>query len=206
MIQDSYQTIAATAREDIKVSNSRFIASALPVDTKEEADNILKKVHKEFYDANHNCFAYRIGMSGDKFRYSDDGEPSGTAGVKILNAIQSKNILDILVVVTRFFGGTKLGVGGLSRAYFDSAISVLNKVEIAEKILMDEMSVKFPYDLTSQVMHTISKYEAKVVNTIYQEYVEMILKVRLSRAASFPKELFDACRGKVEIKIISNLF
>lgn len=199
MIQDSYQAITATAREEIKVLNSLFIASAFPVATKEEADNILKKVRKEFFDANHNCFAYRIGITGEIFRYSDDGEPSGTAGIKIFIAIQSKNLSDILVVVTRYFGGTKLGVGGLSRAYFESATSVLKRVTIVQKILIDELSVKFPYDFTSQVMHTILKYEAKVVDTSYEEDIQMILTLRKSMTEHFKTELVNVCRGNVKI-------
>lgn len=198
MIQDSYQTITATAREEIKVSNSRFIASAFPVVTKEEADKILKKVRKEFFDANHNCFAYRIGITGEIFRYSDDGEPSGTAGIKIFNAIQSKNLSDILLVVTRYFGGTKLGVGGLSRSYFDSAMGVLNKLNIIEKILMEELKIIFPYDFTSQVMHTISKYLAQVVNSRYEEDIQMIVTVRKSMVEHFKAELIEVCRGNVK--------
>jgi putative IMPACT (imprinted ancient) family translation regulator len=107
---DSYRTISSKIRNEIKIIDSRFIASAFPVSVKEEAEDIIKQVRIEFYDANHNCFAYRIGISGEVFRYSDDGEPSGTAGVKIFRAIQSKNISDILIVVTRYFGGTKLAV------------------------------------------------------------------------------------------------
>ena len=156
-------------------------------------------MRKQFYDANHNCFAYRIGLSGEIFRYSDDGEPSGTAGIKIYNAIQSKNLSDILVIITRYFGGTKLGVGGLSRAYFDSAISVLDKVKIVEKVLMDELTIKFPYDFTSQVMHTISKFEAKVIDTVYKEDVKMILSVRQAMVNIFKAELFDLCRGNIEM-------
>ena len=199
MDADSYRTISSKIRNEIKIIDSHFIASAFLVSVKEEAEDIIKLVRKEFYDANHNCFAYRIGISGEVFKYSDDGEPSGTAGVKIFSAIQSKNISDILVVVTRYFGGTKLGVGGLSRAYFDSAMSLLNKVNIVEKILMEELRLKFPYDFTSQVMHTISKYEAKVVDTIYEADVKIILNIRKRLTDSFKMELMDVCRGNVEL-------
>jgi uncharacterized YigZ family protein len=196
---DSYRTISSKIRNEIKIIDSRFIASAFPVSVKEEAEDIIKQVRIEFYDANHNCFAYRIGINGEVFRYSDDGEPSGTAGVKIFRAIQSKNISDILIVVTRYFGGTKLGVGGLSRAYFDSTMSVLDKAKIVEKVLMEELTIKFPYDFTSQVMHTISKFEAKVIDTTYEEDVKMMLNVRQAMINNFKMELFDLCRGNVEI-------
>ncbi|MDI6802323.1 MAG: YigZ family protein [Bacteroidota bacterium] len=200
MIQDSYQTIISFLRNEIKILNSRFIASAYPVSAKEETDKILQKVRKEFYDANHNCFAYRIGMTGKVFRYSDDGEPSGTAGVKIFSAIRSKNLSDVLVIVTRYFGGTKLGVGGLSRAYHDSALSVLKKVKVAEKITMSAVRIKFPYDFTSQVMYLISKYNVSIVGKNYQEDVEMEIEVRLSLVSDFGAELFNTCSGNVQIK------
>lgn len=198
MIPDSYQTIASFLRSEIKVSNSRFIASAYPVSVNEEAEEFLKQVRKEFYDATHNCFAYRIGITGEVFRYSDDGEPSGTAGIKIYNTIQFKNLSDILVIVTRYFGGTKLGVGGLSRAYFDATLKVLDKAQIIEKILMDEIKIKFPYDFTSQVMHVISKYGAKVTDTIYEEDIIIIVNVQRGSVSSFNSELRDICCGNIE--------
>lgn len=155
-------------------------------------------MRKEFYDATHNCFAYRIGITGEVFRYSDDGEPSGTAGIKIYNTIQFKNLSDILVIVTRYFGGTKLGVGGLSRAYFDATLKVLDKAQIIEKILMDEIKIKFPYDFTSQVMHVISKYGAKVTDTIYEEDIIIIVNVQRGSVSSFNSELRDICCGNIE--------
>ncbi|MDP2207726.1 MAG: YigZ family protein [Bacteroidota bacterium] len=202
MIQDSYQTIASFSRIEIKVLNSRFIASAFPVTSKDGAEEILKKVRKEFYDANHNCFAYRIGMAGEVFRYSDDGEPSGTAGIKIFNVIQSKNLSDILVVVTRYFGGTKLGVGGLSRAYFEAALKVINNAQVIEKILMEEIKIKFPYDLISQVMHIISKFEVKVTDTTYGEDVIIFLNVRKGSVSSFTSELVEMCCGNINIETL----
>lgn len=199
MIPDSYQTIASFIRCEIKVMNSRFLASAFPVSSKEEAEAFLKQLRKQFYDANHNCFAYRIGLMGGVFRYSDDGEPSGTAGIKIFNAIQTKNLFDILIVVTRYFGGTKLGVGGLSRAYFDSALSVLEKVEIIEKVLTGEVKIKFSYDLTSRVMHTLSNYNAKIIETIYGDDVVIKLMIRNSLIDNFKLDIVNDSSGSVNL-------
>ena len=109
---DKYYTIKAAKRTEIKIKGSKFIGSAIPVNTKEEALNKLQDIRSEFYDATHNCFAWQIGHDKNDFRFSDDGEPSGSAGKPILQAIEKFNISNVLVVVTRFFGGTKLGVGG----------------------------------------------------------------------------------------------
>lgn len=106
-------------------------------------------------------------------------------------------------MVTRYFGGTKLGVGGLSRAYHDSALSVLEKVKVVEKILMSDVRIKFPYDFTSQVMYLTSKYNASIVGTNYQEDVQIILEIRQSLTSDFERALLDACRGDVQIQIIS---
>jgi uncharacterized YigZ family protein len=198
---DSYLTISSKIWNEIKIIDSRFIASVFPISVKEEAEDIIKQLRKEFYDANHNCSAYRLGISGEVFRYSDDGEPSGTAGIKIFSAIKSKNLSDLLLVVTRYFGGTKLGVGGLSRAYFDSAMSVLDKVKIVEKVLTEELNIKFSYDFTNQVMHAVSKFEAKILDTSYDEDVIMAVSVRRSMTKSFTTELFDLCSGNVKIKL-----
>lgn len=122
---DVYYTIKERKRAEIKVKGSRFIATASTASTKEAAMEFLEGIRTEFYDANHNCFAYRIGFRGLEYRYSDDGEPSGSAGKPILFSIGKFGYSDIIVVVTRIFGGTKLGVGGLARAYSEAAETAL---------------------------------------------------------------------------------
>ena len=113
----------------------------------------------------------RLGSEGTEFRYSDGGEPSGTAGTKILAAIQSKGLSDILVVVTRYFGGTKLGTGGLGRAYFDSASRALSEAVVVLKVVAEELQITFSYDETSRVMNTLSHRKAKIIDTVYDEDV-----------------------------------
>ena len=133
-MRDEYQSIKADVTASIKVEGSKFIAAAFPVDLRLQTEQILANVRKEYFDATHHCYAYALGSEGKEFRYSDDGEPSGTAGIKILAAIQSKSLSDILVVVTRYFGGTKLGTGGLGRAYFESASRVLSDAVVVPKV------------------------------------------------------------------------
>ncbi len=116
MAPDHYHTICAEARLETKVQGSRFIGISLPVRTKEDAAAALKAIKKEFFDATHHCYAYRLGPGGDQFRSSDDGEPGGTGGRPILAAIERRGMSDVMVVVVRYFGGTKLGIPGLGRA------------------------------------------------------------------------------------------
>ena len=124
-MSDTYLTIGGYARAEIKIKGSRFIAEAMPVARVEAAEKEIAAVCKREFNATHHCTAYRIGPNGDVFRYNDDGEPSGTAGIPILRQIDGRSLTDTLVVVTRYFGGTKLGTGGLIRAYGDAARQVL---------------------------------------------------------------------------------
>ena len=199
-MKDEYQSIAADVRASLKVEGSEFIASAFPVDVRLQAEETLTKVRKEYFDATHHCFAYALGSEGKEFRYSDDGEPSGTAGVKILAAIQSRSLSDVLVVVTRYFGGTKLGTGGLGRAYFESARRVLSDAVIVTKVVAEEMRITFPYDETSKVMNTLSHRRARIVDTIYDDDVTLRLSVRKNSAPLLAEELVNVTRGNIAVK------
>jgi uncharacterized YigZ family protein len=157
-------------------------------------------VRREYFDATHHCFAYTLGSEGKEFRYSDDGEPSGTAGIKILAAIQSKSLSDVLVVVTRYFGGTKLGTGGLGRAYFESANRVLSDAAVVPKVVTEEMQITFPYDETSRILNTLSHRKAKIVDTIYDDDVTLRLSIRKNSALLLADELVNVTRGNIAVK------
>ncbi len=199
-MKDEYQSIAADATASLKVEASKFIASAFPVDSRVQAEETLAKVRKQYFDATHHCFAYALGSEGKEFRYSDDGEPSGTAGIKILAAIQSKGLSDILVVVTRYFGGTKLGTGGLGRAYFDSAGRVLSEAAVVQKVVAEELQITFPYDETSRVMNTLSHSKAKIIDTVYDDDVTLHISVKRSSAKLLADELVNVTRGNLAVK------
>lgn len=126
---DVYYTISERKRAELKVKGSRFTATVFPAKSKDEALSKLDEIRKEFYDATHNCYAYRLGFKGLDFRAADDGEPSGSAGKPILFMLQKYDVSDALLVVTRYFGGVKLGVGGLARAYSECAEMVLELIE-----------------------------------------------------------------------------
>jgi uncharacterized YigZ family protein len=199
-MKDEYQSIKADVTALLKVEGSKFIASAYPVEIRLQAEEILTKLRKEYFDATHHCYAYALGSDRGEFRYSDDGEPSGTAGIKIFAAIQSKDLSDILVVVTRYFGGTKLGTGGLARAYFESAIGVLSEAAVVPKLVAEEIRITFPYDETSRVMNALSHCNARIVDTIYDDDVTLCVSIRKSSKNMLVDELVNVTRGNIAVK------
>jgi uncharacterized YigZ family protein len=204
-MKDEYRSIKSDVTKTLKVEGSKFIASVYPVESRLQVEEKLKRVRKKFFDATHNCFAYALGSERKEFRCSDDGEPSGTAGVKIFSAIESKHLSDILVVVTRYFGGTKLGVGGLGRAYFASASGVLASSVVVLKIVGEEIEVVFPYDETNGVMNMLSRYNARIIDTAYDDDVTLRLSIRQGAAVAFLKDLTQVTRGNIAVKYLSAL-
>lgn len=200
MITDEFYTIQDKQESEIKVKGSAFIACACPIQSRDEAEQFLTTIQKKFFDATHHCYAYQVGYGQTiSFRYNDDGEPSGTAGKPIYHAITGRQLTNLIIVVTRYFGGTKLGTGGLARAYSDSAMDVLARCDIVTRIIYRTIHVQFPYDETSTVMRLIGLFEAKITETNYDELTKMIIAVRANEADRFCSQLIDLTRGKVTI-------
>jgi uncharacterized YigZ family protein len=196
-----YHSVPNASSSMIKVEGSRFIADVIPATSEEEAKEQLEQVRKQYFDATHHCYAYVIGGEKRTVRYSDDGEPSGTAGVKIHSAIEAKDLADILVVVTRYFGGTKLGVGGLGRAYFDAAVQVLDAAPLIRKATVQELRVSFPFDATNPVMNIIAHQHLTIASTEYTEDSTVItLQLLPSVVESVQQQLIDATRGVVALQ------
>ncbi len=212
-MNDEYCSIKKSAAATLKVEGSKFIAAAIPIGQKEDAERELQLARKKYFDATHHCFAYVLGIERAVFRYSDDGEPAGTAGVKIFSAIQAKNISDVLVIVTRYFGGTKLGIGGLGRAYFEAAQMALQAADVQVKLLAQEFKVTFLYAETSNVMNSLSSLlrtkdggqDAKILDTLYDEDVTLTIAIRESSADAMVKQLIDATRGNITFRHGSHL-
>ena len=201
-MNEIYSSIQQETSAQLKVEGSRFIADAFPVEDEESAKRTLEAIRKKYFDATHHCFAYVIGMGKKIVRYSDDGEPSGTAGIKIYNAIQSKNLSDILVIVTRYFGGTKLGVGGLGRAYFESAEAGLGKAKLISKAVMRELTVAFPFSETNPVMNVINMQKLTITKTDYEEGRSLLtLNVLPSRLSFIETLLTNATKGNAVIQL-----
>ncbi len=196
---DSYLTIADRRETEIKIAASRFLSYAIPVPSGDAFMSVLDALRREHYNATHHCFAYRVGYEGDDFRYSDDGEPSGTAGKRILGAIDRRELTDTGIVVVRYFGGTKLGVGGLARAYTDAADEVLDACAIEQRFLTRRLTLTFPYDMTSQVHHVLDMHGVPVADRRYEQSCIYVVDVRLSVHARLLRDLEDYAQRTVSI-------
>jgi uncharacterized YigZ family protein len=190
-IQDSYKSIAEEARGLFKDNGSRFIAHAYPVETEEEVKEIVAALKKEYYDARHHVYAYRLGYKGDKFRANDDGEPSGSSGRPVLGQIDSKGLSDILVVVVRYFGGIKLGIPGLIRAYKTSTADALDNAQIIEKIASKMYRIHFGYMNMNSVMKVMKDMNLEQRNQKFDMECSIDTSVRLSLVDSFIEKMGD---------------
>ncbi len=194
---DEYTTLRAPARAALTVRGSRFLAQAVPVREKVECDEIVRGMRKEYFDATHHCFAYRLGHDGTQFRTNDDGEPSGTAGKPILAAIDGAKLNGVMVVVTRYFGGTKLGAGGLSRAYRQAAELALRAGETVTQYLCDVVAVAFPHACVGAVMRAVTVAGGRVASSRYESEVHMEIEIRRSRAEVLRTALLEGTSGAV---------
>ncbi len=153
------------SKNKLKEKGSSFLGYAVKVNSSEEAVEKLNKIKKKYYDATHHCYAY-LTLTGEE-KYSDDGEPNGTAGIRIINAIKQFNLYDILVVVIRYYGGTKLGVGPLGKAYSNTALELLNDANKFELEEYHKISIKYNFEDSSNIHYLINKYNAKKINPTF---------------------------------------
>ena len=175
---EEYITIKENTTEEITEKKSKFIANFIKVETKEEAEEKIKKIKKKYHDARHNCIAYRVIENGKLIeRASDDGEPSGTAGGPMLNILQKNNLCNVLVVVTRYFGGILLGTGGLVRAYSEATTKAIDKAEKIKKTSGSEMEVIVEYSEYEKFKYYCKKNDIIIIKTDYSENI--ICKIQL---------------------------
>ena len=197
--RNEYLSIKGSSRDKLLIKSSKFIASAIPVNSEEEAKTFLEKIRKEFHDATHNPYAYVISER-EISKSSDDREPSGTAGKQILSAIKSQNLKDILVVVTRYFGGIKLGTGGLSKAYYESALKVLKICILVKKENRERRVIIFPKELYDQVQKVLNREKAKVKKLAFGDKVRMEIDFNKGFLSRLQDELKDNTRGEIEFE------
>ena len=181
-IKDSYLTIEGNAEAIFKEKSSKFLCYAYHVESEEEVSAHLEVLHKRYYDATHHCYAWRLGPFGERFRANDDGEPSSTAGKPILGQLLSREITNCLIVVVRYFGGTKLGVPGLIAAYKESAAAVLDEAIIVERTVDTRAKIDFSYMAMNEVMRIIKEEQPKIEEQIFDNLCSMTISVRNSRA------------------------
>lgn len=195
---DEYRSIAAPAEGLYKESGSRFIALAYPVESEQSVKDIVSGLRKEYHDARHHCYAYRLGYDGAVFRSSDDGEPSGTAGRPILGQIDSAGLSDILVVVVRYFGGIKLGVPGLIRAYKSATADALANATVVEKTAGTLYRISFDYLSMNAVQKVLKDMGLPQNSQDFSQRCSLVTRVRLSEDGLFRERL----AGIAEIETI----
>ncbi|NNF58255.1 MAG: YigZ family protein [Rhodothermaceae bacterium] len=195
---DSYRTLAQAAlAEPPKTKGSRFTGEAFPVADEAEAMARLAAVRKREHAATHHCWAYRLGPDEQGVRYSDDGEPNSSAGLPILREIEGRDLAHVLVVVTRYYGGTKLGTGGLARAYGEAAALVLEKAPKTEVVLRVPVRLQFAFADTSPAMHTLGRFDAEIAETNYTaDGTEITVQVRRSQADALMAAFVEALGGR----------
>ncbi len=184
---DTYRTIAAPSEDMYKVKGSKHFAFAYPVYSLDEIKEILEHLRKEHFSARHHCYAYRLGLDKKVFRANDDGEPSNTAGKPILGQIQSYDLTNILIVVIRYFGGTKLGVGGLIDAYKTASKMAIEQANIIEKQVKNHYKIGFKYEHMSHVMKYLKDHNLSQMNQQFDLNCSLETWVRLDDAESFEK-------------------
>ena len=188
-ISDTYRSIAAPSKGIYKELGSKFLAFAHPVETEEEAKNIIAALRKEYFDARHHCFAWRLGLTGEPYRFSDDGEPSSTAGRPIHGQLLSQELSDILVVVVRYFGGVKLGVPGLIRAYRTATQDALANAAVVEKVAGQVFTVQFGYLQMNDVMKVLKEMGLTPLRQDFDLDCRLEVRVRLGQIEEFQKQL-----------------
>lgn len=199
MNQDSYWTVAGPAEAVLKIKGSRFLGFAAPAANKEEAESYLTELRKRFFDATHHCYAWRLGSGIDEIsRFADDGEPSGTAGKPILQVITGRNLTNLILVVVRYFGGVKLGTGGLARAYADTAILTVEQCTIRQVWHTRIVALTVGYDHLNTVMKLIDKFGASIEESEYGESIHMKLLLRLAEVEPFRAAAADSTHGRIE--------
>lgn len=197
----SYRTIKNPATGDYREKGSKFLAFAYPVENEQEIKGYLEALKKEYFDARHHCFAYMLGADKNKFRAFDDGEPNHSAGDPILGRLRSKDLTDTLIVVVRYFGGVKLGVGGLINAYKTAAENALNHAVIIDKDVLKNLSLIYDYGATPEVMRLIKEFDLMVKEQLFEDRCllavdykleteqELLEKINLLIATGHPIEI-----------------
>lgn len=195
---DSYQAISTPSEALLKEKGSKFFAYAYPVHDQEEVKSLIEQVKKEHHTARHWCYAYRLGADGNDFRSNDDGEPSHSAGDPILRQIDSKELSNVLIVVVRYFGGVKLGVGGLIQAYGGAAEMALESATIITVEVQERIRISFAYPEMNEVMRVMKRYEAEMVDHAFLVDCWIIAQTPRSRFGAFEAEL--KAMHKLELK------
>lgn len=202
---DSYKIVHKGGSAEISVKKSRFIGTVLPVKTEEEALFFIQQMKKKYWDASHNCSAYVVGYPKAIERCNDDGEPSKTAGKPILDILLGEELYDTAIVVTRYFGGTLLGTGGLVRAYQGAAKEGLANSQILEKCIGQKLEVKTDYNGIGKLQYIAGQLDIPILHTEYTDIVSAILLISPETEGSLHKKMQEATAGKAVLTSLENV-
>ena len=197
---DAYHTVYRGGLGEIVEKKSRFIAEVFPVTSEEEAMQYLEEARKRYWDARHHCWAYVLGRNPSAERMSDDGEPAGTAGKPILEVIRGRQITDVLVIVTRYFGGTLLGPGGLVRAYTASAAEGLKHREIITRFHGFKLRIAADYTSLGKIQYLLAQRKICILESMYTDKVELIVLVPDEEEGALYKEIMDGTNGQAVLE------
>ena len=177
----SFDTIKAPVENILlKEKGSKFIGFAFPVESEKDVKSALSKIKEEHLKATHHCYAFRLGITGENYRANDDGEPSGSAGLPIYNQLLAHNLTEILVIVVRYYGGTKLGVSGLVKAYKETAKLTLESSEIITKELHSEVEIRFDFNQQNVIFTLLNRFNAKIIDFTTEENCTILAKLKTS--------------------------
>lgn len=200
MQEDTYQTIASQSKGLFKDKGSKFIALAHPVDNETKAKDILDDIKKQYYDARHHCYAWVFQADQSDFRFNDDGEPSGTAGRPIHGQIVSRGLTNIIVVVVRYFGGTKLGVRGLINAYRGATRDALDQASIVTRTIKNQYEIRFAYEQMNEVMRLVKEFELMQQSHRFDLSCQLVFSVR-QKLANAVEGAFGGISGLTIVRL-----
>lgn len=198
----SYRTIKGHSEGIYKEKGSKFLGFVFPMESEEEIKQKIGELKKKYFDARHHCYAYILGADKARFRAFDDGEPNHSAGDPILGQIRSKDLTNVLAVVVRYFGGVKLGVGGLIAAYKAATEDALNKAVIIEKEVLRSYAIRYPYISTPEVMKLVKDFELEILNQSFEEECKMDVHISVRSKGNFEEKVHLLNAVGVPISII----
>lgn len=196
--KENYLTIKNAGKHEIIIKRSKFIASLARTSSVEAANEFIAQTKKKYHDATHNTFAYTIGKNDDQVKASDNGEPSGTAGVPELKVLQLMKLKNVTVVVTRYFGGIKLGAGGLIRAYSNSVTQAVENIGVVKRVLQQELNFHVAYNRFDKINHYLKENKIFINNTNYGIDIKISVFIDEDKQESFKKKLINLLAGKVD--------
>ena len=202
----SYKTVKQYGEGEIEEKKSRFLGKIKPVSTEEEAIAFIESIKKQYWDARHNCYAFIIGENSESIRCSDDGEPSGTAGKPMLEVLQNNGLKNVVAVVTRYFGGTLLGTGGLVRAYTQATQAALEEAQVATMTLMSVLEIQTDYNAIGKIKYMFAQADTLVMGEEYGVDVAVTIAGPLAEKETMQKKITEATNGKAVIEEKEQIF